>query len=386
MSKSTSLLRVCYFGTYRANYVRNRLLIDGLNANGCEVYECHSTLWQSVADRVEQASGGWRRPSFWLRVIKAYWGLIQAYRRCPEYDVMLIGYPGHFDAVFGRILTKLSRKPMALDILMSLHLIAEERGLTGKSPLTGKLIFYLEKFGLHMPDLLIADTPEYRTYYTEKYRLQSKQFALVPMGIEEKFFFPLPEINPPDDGQLHLIYYGTFIPLHGVETMLKAVALLEAEPPLGFQNVVFHLYGEGQEKEKMMRLSARLGIQQAVFHGWVDKAQLPTMISQAHICFGVFGITKQSLCTIQNKIWECMAMKRPIISGDAVTIREELTHEQHLMLVERANPDALADTVRLLAVNKLLQQTLVNHAYERVQHNTSKKIGRKLKQMLISIQ
>ena len=69
-------LRVCYFGTYRANYTRNQILLAGLKTQAdVVVYECHATLWQSIEDRVEQASGGWRSPKFWSRALKAYWQL-----------------------------------------------------------------------------------------------------------------------------------------------------------------------------------------------------------------------------------------------------------------------------------------------------------------------
>ena len=115
------------------------------------------------------------------------------------------------------------RRPMALDILMSLHLIAEERGLNQKSPFTGKLIFWLEKGGLKLPDLLIADTPEYRAYYSEKYKLPLERFRLVPLGVDDHIYFPRPNITPPTDC-FRVIYYGTFIPLHGVETVIRAAA------------------------------------------------------------------------------------------------------------------------------------------------------------------
>ena len=74
---------------------------------------------------------------------------------------MLIGYPGQFDSYLGRLLTWRRRRPLALDILMSLYLVAEERGLTENSPWTARLIFALEKGGLHQPDLLISENFAY---------------------------------------------------------------------------------------------------------------------------------------------------------------------------------------------------------------------------------
>lgn len=369
-------LRVCYFGTYRAAYVRNQVLIEGLRLNGVELQECHSTLWHSVEDRVQQASGGWKNPRFWGRVLKAYGRLLQAHWRTDEYDILLVGYPGQFDVYLGRLLAWWRRKPMALDILMSLHLIAEERGLTQKSPLTGKLIFWLEKIGLKLPDLLIADTPEYQEYYCQKYQLDPGRFQLVPLAVDDRVYRPLPHIQPSDD-LFRVIYYGTFIPLHGLENIIRAAAALQHLPTIRFD-----FYGDGQERPFAEQLAASLNLKNVHFHGWFDKEQLPQYIAQSHLVLGVFGTSKQSLCTIQNKIWEGMIMQRPVITGDARTIREELGHKQHVYLVERNNPQALADGILELSADPALRQRLVQEAYGRVQENRIEAIGRRLKNAL----
>jgi glycosyltransferase involved in cell wall biosynthesis len=259
---------------------------------------------------------------------------------------------------------------MALDILMSLHLIAEERGLTQKSRFTGRLLYWLEKGGLHLPDLLIADTPEYQDYYAEKYNLPAGRFRLVPLGVDDRFYYPRPHLKPPA-GCFRVIYYGTFIPLHGVETMIRAAALLQDHP-----DIQFDFYGAGQERPAAEQLAGDLQLKNVHFRGWLDPAQLPDEIAQSHLCLGVFGTTKQARCTIQNKIWEGMMMQRPVITGDAETIRQELTHGEHVFLVERANPQALADGILRLKGDPALCARMVEAAYERVQANTIATIGR----------
>lgn len=371
-------LRVCYFGTYRAGYVRNQVLIEGLRTNGVHVQACHSVLWHSVEDRVQQASGGWKNPRFWWRVLQAYGRLLQAHWRTEPYDILLVGYPGQFDVYLGRLLAWWRRKPMALDILMSLHLIAEERGLNKKSPFTGKLIFWLEKIGLKLPDLLIADTPEYQAYYCQKYKLSPERFRLVPLAVDDRVYYPLP--TQPAAKPFRVIYYGTFIPLHGIENIVRAAAALQAYP-----HIQFDFYGDGQERPFAEQLAADLQLQNVHFHGWFDKTELPQRIAESHLVLGVFGTSKQSRCTIQNKIWEGMMMQRPVISGDADTIRAELQHKQHIYLVERNNPQALADGILELAANPQLRQTIVQHAYGRVQDNRIDAIGRRLKTALLSL-
>ncbi len=365
-----SSLRICFFGTYRAHYVRNQVMIAGLRAQGATVYECHAQLWQGVPDRVAQAAGGWRHPRFWLRVVRAYWQLLRAHRRTPPYDVMLVGYPGQFDVYLGWLLSRWRGVPLALDILMSLHLIAEERGLTRLSPTTGRLIYWLEKAGLHLPDLLIADTQEYRDYYAAQYGLPLERFTLVPLGVDDRLFFPRPHLQPPA-GRIRVLYYGTFIPLHGIPTLLQAAALLGDHP-----EIQFDLYGDGQERPAAEQLAAELGLTNVHFHGWLDSAALPDEIARAHICLGVFGNTQQSRCTIQNKIWEGLAMQRPVITGDSETVRASLTHGQHLYLVAREDPHALAQGLLTLAADPMLRQHLAQAGYHRFQAaNTISAIG-----------
>ena len=362
-------LRICYFGTYRQEYSRNQIMLAGLREAGAEVVECHATLWRGIEDRVQQASGGWRSFGFVRRVVGAYWQLLRAHRRLPDYDVMLIGYPGPFDAYLGRLLTWWRRKPMVIDHYMSLYLIAEERGLVAKSPVTGWLIRTLEGWGLKLADRLISDTAEYVAYHCCTYGLTPDRFQLVPAGADGRFFYPRPHLQPPTDC-FRVLYYGTYIPNHGVETMVRAAALLRDEP-----EIVFEFYGEGPERPFAQQLAQQTNAR-ITFHDWVAKDDLPSVMAQSHLCLGVFGTTPQSQMTVQNKIWEAAAMGRPIVSGDSVTVRAALRHNEAIYLVPRRNPQALAEAIVYLKNNPALRQTLGQNAYTRFQQgNTIRQLG-----------
>jgi len=354
-------------------------MIQGLLNQGVEVYECHARLWESVEDRVRIASGGWLRPRFWKRVLGSYRRLLRNYRRVPDYDIMLVGYPGQFDVYLARLLSWWRRKPLVLDILMSLHLIADERGLTEMSPVSGRLIFWLEKWGLKLPDLLISDTPQYTEYYSEKYDIPLDRFRRVPLGVDDRIYYPRPDTQPVKD-ELRVIYYGTFIPLHGIETMIEAAALLRDRP-----HIQFHFYGDGQERSKAEHLANQLALDNVHFHGWVSKRRLPKLISLSHIVLGVFGTSIQSRYTVQNKIWEGMIMKRPVITGEAETVRAELTHKKHVYLVERANPAALAKAIVALEEDPQLRTTMAEQAYQRVQTQTIAGTGATIKKHLLAL-
>lgn len=372
-------LRVCYFGTYRAGYTRNQIVLKGLQSQpDVAVHICHATLWQGIEDRVAQASGGWRKPAFWRRVFAAYRQLLQAHRAAPDYDVMLIGYPGQFDAFLGRRLAHGRVRPVVLDILMSLHLVAEERGLTAAHPNTGRLIFRLERAGLRQPDLLVAENPEYGGYIADKYALPAERFRYVPHGADETVFHPRP-LRPPDD-HFRVTYHGGYLPSHGMDAIIGAAASLRDEP-----GVRFHFYGSGPEKERIVRQAEGLALENVTFHGFVSQDELLDSLAQAHVCLGVFGTTRQAQFTVQNKVWEGLAMGRPVVSGDSPTIRAALTDREEVYLIERHSPEALAAALIELRDDPALRERIAAAGHARyLANNSTPAIGRQMKEALLA--
>jgi len=351
------LLRVCYFGTYRDEYSRNQIMIEGLRRVGVEVVECHVPLWRGIEDRVEAASGRWIHPTFIWRVLRTYIALLKRYRQVGYYDVMVVGYPGQLDIYLARVLTWLRRKPLVLDVFMSLYLIASERGLTARHPLTGRLIYWLEKLACLLPDLLILDTTEYVQWFQEVYCLNPAHFRLVPTGADDRVFRPL-EVDRRDDGLFRVLYYGTFIPNHGVEHIVEAARILKDEPSIHFE-----LIGDGPTKAQAMALVKEYGLTNVTFVNWVDKQTLPRKAAEADVCLGVFGTTPQSMMTVQNKIYEGLAMGKPVVTGDAPTVRMALQHGEHVHLVERANGEALAEAIIMLRDVPDLRQRIARQGH-----------------------
>ena len=152
--------------------------------------------------------------------------------------------------------------------------------------------------------------------------------------------------------------------------MVRAAALLQDE-----SDILFDFWGEGAELPALKRLAQSLGVTNAVFHGWVDRADLPAKLAKAHLCLGVFGSTFQSKHTIQNKIWEGLMLGLPVITGQAATIEERLTNGEHLYLMERENPQALAAGILALKNDPALRHKLSQQGLERAQEHGIVGIG-----------
>jgi glycosyltransferase involved in cell wall biosynthesis len=351
------LKRVCYFGTYRAEYSRNRIMIEGLRRAGVEVIECHEQLWKGIPDRVEAASGGWLRPAFWWRVIKAYLRLLKQHQRIQDYDVMVVGYPGQLDVFLARILTRRRRKPLVWDVFMSIYLIASERGLEQRSRISVNLLKSLERRALNLPDLLIQDTHDYVDWFQKTYGIPPERFRLVPTGADDRIYQPQPYEKK--DDIFRVLYYGTFIPNHGVDQMLAAAALLADDPTIRFTFI-----GDGPEREAAQVRARQLDLNNVEFIPWMEQAELAKAAARADIILGAFGTTPQSIMTVQNKIFEGLAMGKAVVTGDSPALRAAMRHGEQVFLCERKNPNALAQAILTLRESPEMLAQLSRYGYQ----------------------
>jgi glycosyltransferase involved in cell wall biosynthesis len=370
-------LRVCYFGTFRAEYSRNRILMQGLRRSRVEVIECHVPLWRGIQDRVRAASGGWLQPAFFLRAVKAYARLLVMHHKTADYDVMLLGYPGQIDVFLARLLTWVRRRPLALDIFMSTYLIAAERGLVARHAVTGHLLFGLEKLAYRLPDRLLQDTPEYVDWLCRTFGLKQERFRLVPTGADDVVFQPV-VCTGPDHGAFCVLYYGSFIPNHDVGTIVAAARLLRDR-----QDIRFELIGDGPDRAAAETQVREWGLTNVKFVDWAEQGVLARRAAAADLCLGAFGTTPQSLMTIQNKIYECLAVRRPVLTGDSPAVRRALQHGKHVWLCERSNPRALADSILKLEADAPLRESLAENGRRLfLQRYTTQALGKQLRTWL----
>jgi glycosyltransferase involved in cell wall biosynthesis len=277
---------------------------------------------------------------------------------------MVVGYPGQFDVYLARFLSWLDRKPLAWDIFMSIYLIAIERGLDKHSPVIVRIMRFIERLACRLPDLLLIDTLEYAHWFESTHGIPARRFCLVPTGADTRNFFPISitedtNCRETTNDKFIVIYYGTFIPNHGVPTIVEAARLLTQD-----QSILFKFIGDGPERFKVEQMVQEYQLTNVEFIDWLSPDELRTLIACADLCLGAFGVTPQSLMTVQNKIYEGLAMGKPVITGDGPAVRAAFRHGEHLYLCPREDPSALADAIRLLKTDSALRNRLSQQGYQ----------------------
>ena len=154
-------------------------------------------------------------------------------------------------------------------------------------------------------------------------------------------------------------FWGTYIPLHGIDYIIKAANLLKEE-----RRITFSLLGRGQTYEKIIELAKSLNLENIEFLNMVPLHELPLFISGCDIGLGIFGKREKSSCVIPNKIFEAIQMKIPIITSNTPAINELFTHRENIFLCQRANPKSLSDGILELVNNQDLRFKIADNAYQ----------------------
>ena len=370
-------MRVCYFGTYDGEYVRNRMIISGLTAQGVQVIECHVPLWRETADKVRQATKGLINPRLAWRVFRAYGRLWRQYRQVGAYDAMIVGYAGHVDVFPARVLTWLARKPLVLDLFLSIHeTVTEDRGLAAADSLFGRALHCMEKAGCHLADHLFLDTDADIQYLVDKYGLAQKKFTCIPVGADERIYFRAADCQ---ERSFTAIYFGKFIPLHGVEHLIAAAKELEVDPEIRIE-----LIGDGQTYEAMRALAERIGVNNIVWGPrWLEPEELRTHIAQAAVCLGIFGTSNKAQRVIPTKAYVALAMGKPLVTADSPAAREVFTPGKDAMLCAAGDSREIARAILALKRDEKLRKSVGEGGYQLFEERfTTQAIGARARESL----
>ena len=404
-------MRVCYFGTYslEEGYPRNRVIIEGLRRNGVDVVECHEDLWEGTSDKLAGIQDGLSIIKKLLRILHVYIKLIRKYRSIGNYDAIIVGYAGHIDVFLAKILNLFRRKPLILDVFLSLYDTAVvDRKIVSAGSVKAKLLHLIDTWSCRIADAVLLDTPAHIDYFVKEFRLPAGKFYAIPVGSSLKMN-GFSQIHAGKDNRFNVLYFGSYIPLHGVDVILKAAKILQDKyrgletqfsgenyPPLQgegmggdglFQEagkVVFTLVGTGQLLPEMKGLASRLGLKNVSFvDRFVKEEELSGFIINADICLGIFGKSDKALRIIPCKVYNCLAFAKPLITARTIATDGVLTHNENVCFCSPGDPQSLAEAIITLRNDDSLRNKLAQNGLEYYNRNFSTdSIGRKVAQII----
>jgi len=325
-------VRVLYFGTYERDYPRNAQVISCLRSAGVEVVERHAPVW-------ERSRTNWTaRTGAALRLAAAEARLWWPPR--DTYDIVLVGYPGHFDMPRARRVA--GKRPLVFNPLVSLHdTFVGDRQRYGRRSFAARILAAVDRKALRLADLVVADTSANADFLAEVGEIPRTKLEVCLVGAEDRLF----HAGWRPDEPFRCVFVGKLIPLHGLETILEAARRAP--------EIAFHVVGSGQLASLLTDRPENVE-----WTPWIDYEELPRELWGAGCALGIFGRTDKAQRVIPNKAYQALACGTPLITADTPAARELLADGRDALLVPPGDPAALAEAVRRVAADPNLGGSL----------------------------
>jgi glycosyltransferase involved in cell wall biosynthesis len=327
-------IRVLLAGTFDPEFARNRVLISLLEREGFELEYARRELWGRERHLlVDQPKARLVR-----RSLAVYPALASSVARAKRPDVILVPYPGYVDMPFIAPIARARRIPLLFDTFISLYdTIVEDRGLRSPSSAIGRATRAADALACRLADLVLCDTPAHADYFAGASGVKRSRFRVLWLGAQEDVFRPQPDVRP--EANL-VLFHGTFVPLQGLTTIVRAAKVLEAD------GIRFRIIGDGQERQVVEALVSDLDVRNVELPGRAPLHEVPREIARGALCLGIFGTSAKAGRVVTNKVFECLAVGRPVVTADTPAIRAALSGQ--VAVVPAGDPQALAGEIRSL--------------------------------------
>jgi glycosyltransferase involved in cell wall biosynthesis len=337
-------MKILFISGREISYSRNRIILDILSKNH-DVKICTT-----------------RFNNYFLRIISSFfvflfWNIF--YKK----DIIFIGFFGQPLVPFIRLF---SRKKIIFDAYLSMYnTLVEDRKVLNNS-FFKRFIKIFEFLSCKYADKILLDTNQSINYFLKLYKVDKSKFYRLLIGVDDTIFDR--KLIKREGKKFNVFFHGNFIPLQGVEYIIKAANLVKDQ-----KDISFYLIGSGASFFKCKSLALKYGLKNIFFLGRKKYLEIPSLLNDADIGLGIFGNTVKTKLVIPNKVYELAALSIPIITSTSKAINEVFKHKEDIFLCKAANPEDLADSILLLKKNTKLRRKIGINAYKTFKSKFSKK-------------
>jgi glycosyltransferase involved in cell wall biosynthesis len=362
MHNKNSKTKVCYVLSYRCpDYVRTKSLIQALKKiNDIEIFEA-----------VNRAKGMFRYAQTLCRLF--------ALRIIQNPDYYILGFRG-YEIFWGVRIITLGR-PLIVDHMMSPYdSLVNEKKIVKKGGVIDRFIRFYEKSLLRYADIILTDTDLHRIYFADQFAVLAEKIHPIPVGADENVFRPVPVMLHKDEKDLFaVLFYGSFLPLHGINIILTAAHLLR-DKPIRFTIIG----GKGRALRDFNEMRKRLKLTNIIHKVWIPYEQLPDMIQKSDVCLGgPFGDTGQAHRVITGKTFQSLAMGKAVIVGKTGH-DDGFRDKENCLLVSQGKEEELAGAILWCFENQDQLPAIGSNGLNLYRDNFSTECMRKILQEIIS--
>ena len=274
----------------------------------------------------------------------------------PAADVVISTSPQFFCGLAGFALGRAKRAPWVLEVR---DLWPESILAVGaiRSPAVIRFLEGLESWAYRKAHRIVSVTESVRRPHAgarhprgEDRRRQERRR---PLDLQPPRQGPMLARELGLEGRFVAAYFGTHGMAHRLETVLEAAKLLEHDP-----RIAFLLAGGGAERARLLARKEEMGLANVVMLDQQPKARMPALWGLSDVSLVLLKRTDLFKTVIPSKIFEAMAMERPIVLGVEGESRGIVEGAGCGIAIEPDNAAELASAVTRLADDPALARAM----------------------------
>lgn len=273
-----------------------------------------------------------------FRFLKVFLKLL--FKSTKEYDVILVSFMPQMIVPFFK--KRFRKNTLIVDFFISIYdTLVDDRKLLKDGSFLSGVCKKIDQCSIDAADYVITDTKTHGKYFCEEFNVPMDKIIPVYLEADVSFYHPM-SIDKPDKlkGKMTVLYFGSILPVQGVEVVLKTIELMRDN-----KNIHFIMIGPIPEKYNKVMTDT------VTYYDWLPQEDLASQIAIADVCLaGHFSADiGKSNRTIPGKVYIYRAMEKPIILGDSDANREKFVEESHsCYYVDRGNPFKLKEKIEML--------------------------------------
>lgn len=189
----------------------------------------------------------------------------------------------------------------------------EDRGAVSSRSVKGRALWLMDRTALRLADVYLIDT-DVRAERARKNARSRTAVITLPVGAPS---WAQPQALPADLEGVQILYYGNYIPLHGIEYAVEAIAGL----PSGSAVRLTLLGTESRGRALVDALPEDVRHRFTVLAP-VPENELAEIISRHHLVLGIFGTSPKAASVLANKVWQGLAAGRTVLTRDSPALAE----------------------------------------------------------------
>jgi len=240
------------------------------------------------------------------------------------------------------IFAKILRKQILLDFFWSDYEgYILDRQLASKKSFKAMWYRFIDKMLLLLSNKVIFDTTGRADFFREIFTIATTQkFLIWPVIPDLAIIDNIEKQTNTEYGIVKILFYGHYIPLQGIETIIEAAKLLSDDTRFKFQ-----LIGNGQTKKRILNIVQQYSLSNIAFIDTMPYDELIKHIKSADICLGIFGKTPKAQHVVPNKILDYLACSKPVITSYNTDLALYFKHKEDIYYCTMADPVSLKNAI-----------------------------------------